>query len=222
MVVPRRDFTVLDEGLTSPTSYTITLSLPLTNQYWESLNIISILTPSDTAPVTTAFPPTYEYTLTFTDLTPNTDYNYTLSIFIGQRRDLETANYNGSFSTVPLATTVVPTTTLTTTNLATSAISSVGQQVCYQVTFPLPDVPYLPEELVIISSLTPNDVEPTISKFTQSPLQHTATYCDLSPGVEYSYTIRIVLQSNTSVDVADPVTGFFTLSKWAGVPLVKT
>ena len=204
LVVPGPNITVLDERLTSPTSYNITLGLPLPDSPLNTLCIVSTLTPNDTAPVTADFPFSYEYTVTFTDLTPNADYNYTVRIVVRDRPEIEIATFTGSFSTVP---------TSTTATLATSAISSVGQQVCYQVTFPLPEVPYLPEELVIISSLTPNDVEPMISKFTESSSQHTTTYCNLSPGVEYSYTIRIVLQSNNSVDVADPVTGSFTLSK---------
>ena len=120
-----------------------------------------------------------------------------------------------------LATTIASSIILFTTT--DSTISSIGQQVsvpCYQVTFPLPEVSYLPEELVIISSLIPNDIEPMINNFTDSSSQHTTTYCNLSPGVEYSYTIRIVLQSNTSVDIADPVTGSFTLSEWVGVFLI--
>ena len=213
LVVPGPDITVLDERLTSPTSYTITLGLPLTDDLISTLIITSTLTPNDTAPVTANFPPSYQYPLTFTDLTPNADYNYTVRIVLNFRMDIEVATFTGSFSTVPPITTATPTTTPTTIPV-TTAISSVGQQVCYQVTFPLPKVPHLPEELVIISSLTPEDVEPMISKFTESSLQHTTAYCNLSPGVEYSYTIRIVLHSNTSVDVADPVTGSFTLSKY--------
>ena len=211
LVVPGRDIIMLDERLTSPTSYTITLGLPLTNGPTFGLIIISTLTPNDTAPVTADFSPSYEYTLTFTDLTPNADYNYTVRIVIRDRPEIEIATFTGSFSTVPPTTTVVP--TPSTTTLATSTTVGVGQQVCYQVTFPLRDVPYLPEELVVISSLIPNDVEPIISRFTESSSQHVVTYCNLFPGVEYSYTIRMDLQSNTSVDVADPVTGSFTLSK---------
>ena len=122
-----------------------------------------------------------------------------------------------------IATTLNPATSMPTTIHSTTtarAIFSVGQKLfvpCYLVTFPLPEVTHLPEELVIISSLAPNDVTPMISNITETSSQHTLRFCDLSTGVEYSYTIRIALRSDTNIDVVDPLTGTFTISKCMGV-----
>ena len=118
------------------------------------------------------------------------------------------------FALLSTASTTIP---ITTTG---HDVSSTGQQVfvpCYLVTFQLPEVPYLPKELAIISSLTPNDAAPIIISNISS--QHTVRFCDLSTGVEYSYTIRIALRSDTNIGVVDSLMGTFTISKCMGVCL---
>ena len=70
-----------------------------------------------------------------------------------------------------------------------------------------------------MSTLTPEDVPPTVNTLSEFSSQHAhaVRFCDLSPGREYSYIIRIVLQRNTNADVVYPVTGSFIISEWVGV-----
>ncbi len=95
-------------------------------------------------------------------------------------------------------------------------ISSDGQQTSapvYTVTLSLPDISFPRSKLIIISTLIPADSVPITDDYPLSS-QYSVTFNELIAGAEYSYSIRIVLRTNTSVDVSIPVTGSFTLSKY--------
>ncbi len=99
-------------------------------------------------------------------------------------------------------------------------VSSSGQQesntsYTYTVTLTLPTTlsSYSPSELIIISTLTPNDTRPITDDYPPSPTQYSVTFRALRVGVAYSYHIRIVLRGNNSVDVFIPFQGSFILSK---------
>ncbi len=92
-------------------------------------------------------------------------------------------------------------------------VSSTGQPTsAYTITLTPPEINYPHSELIIISTLTPTDSVPIIDDFPLS-LQYSVSFNGLSAGVEYSYSIRIVLRTNTSVDVSIPLMGSFILSK---------
>ena len=95
--------------------------------------------------------------------------------------------------------------------------SSVGGQTStpgYTVTLTLPITlsSYSPSELIIISTLTPNDTTPITDNYPLSSTYYSVTFPTLRVGVAYSYYIKIVLRGNNSVDVFIPFQGSFTLS----------
>ncbi len=91
----------------------------------------------------------------------------------------------------------------------------------FTVTLSLPTaLSYSPSELVIISTLTPNDTAPITDDYPSSS-QYSVSFPSLRVGVAYSYYIRIVLRGNSSIDVFIPFQGSFTLSKHNIVLLVS-
>ncbi len=92
-------------------------------------------------------------------------------------------------------------------------VGSAGQQTsAFILTLTLPRISYSQSELFIVSTLTPADSAPIVNDFPLSS-QYSVIFSGLSAGVEYSYSIRIVLRTNTSVDVSIPLMGSFTLCK---------
>ncbi len=94
-------------------------------------------------------------------------------------------------------------------------LNSAGEQTStpgYTVSLSLPALSYSPSELLIISTLTPNDTAPITNNYPLSS-QYSVSFPALRVGVAYSYYIRIVLQGNNSIDVFIPFQGSFTLSK---------
>ncbi len=113
-----------------------------------------------------------------------------------KRLNRDTLLLYGFFCTVPLI-----------------VISSAGQTTsAYTITLKLPEISYSRSELIIISTLTPTDSAPITDDYPLSS-QYSVTFNGLSVGVVYSYSIRIVLRTNTSIDVSIPVTGSFTICK---------
>ncbi len=98
---------------------------------------------------------------------------------------------------------VAPVTIVSSTEQPTSA---------YTITLTLPEINYPHSELIIMSTLTPTDSAPITDDYPLSS-QYSITFNGLSVGVVYSYSIRIVLRRNTSIDVSIPLTGSFQLSK---------
>ena len=64
----------------SDTSFTATMNLPLTEYRPDQLQIITSLSPNDTAPVVADFPANYQYTVMFSGLMPGTSYIYTVRV----------------------------------------------------------------------------------------------------------------------------------------------
>lgn len=92
-------------------------------------------------------------------------------------------------------------------------VNSVGQQTsAYTLILTFPLISYSQTELLIISTLTPADSAPIINDYPLSS-QYSVTFNGLRTGVEYTYSVRIVLRSNTSVDVYIPLMRSFTLCK---------
>ena len=78
------------------------------------------------------------------------------------------------------------------------------------ITITLPFTEYQPEQLLIISTVEPpSDDGPIMADFTSPSMQYTVTFTDLDPATEYTFTIRIVLRSNKTVDVVPAVSGSF-------------
>ena len=63
--------------------------------------LISTVSPEDTAPVTDNFPFSYQYTLTFTDLNPGVDYNYTVEI-VRRNNNMTIQSFARPFTTTAL------------------------------------------------------------------------------------------------------------------------
>ncbi len=82
----------------------------------------------------------------------------------------------------------------------------------YTIRLSLPFTGYPPTDLLIISTLSPPHSDPIILPFPYTTNQITVTFTDLTAGVFYTYTIRVVLASNQSNDVVFPVTGDFILA----------
>ena len=77
------------------------------------------------------------------------------------------------------------------------------------ITITLPLTEYQPEQLVIVSTVEPPDDGPIMADFTSPSVQYTVAFTDLDPATEYTFTIRIVLRSDNTVDVVPRVTGAF-------------
>ena len=101
-------------------------------------------------------------------------------------------------------------------------LSVVGENAVSDTSYTLQLTPPLtahpPQDFLILTTLTPSQSRPLNQSFLSTPHQTvTVTFTDLTPGVEYSYTVRIVLVSNLSSDVVQPVTGQFTLKQVEGM-----
>ncbi len=81
----------------------------------------------------------------------------------------------------------------------------------YTVRLSLPFTGYPPSDLLIVSTLSPPHSDPITLPFPSTTNQVTVTFTELTAGVDYTYTTRVVLASNQSNDVASPVTGEFNL-----------
>ncbi len=93
----------------------------------------------------------------------------------------------------------------------------------HTVTITLPLTPYQPEELLIISTVQPSN--PIMANFSRPGMQYSVTFDDLMAGTSYTFTVRIVLRANTTVDVVQAAIGLFmtlmTPSKLVYAPLCK-
>ncbi len=88
----------------------------------------------------------------------------------------------------------------------------------YRVRLSLPFTGYPPSDLLIVSTLSPPHSDPINLPFEFPSItnQVTVTFTELTAGVDYTYTIRVVLASNQSNDVVSPVTGEFSLTTLGG------
>ncbi len=92
----------------------------------------------------------------------------------------------------------------------------------YTVLLSLPFTGYPPSDLLIVSTISPPHSDPKTLPFPSTTNQITLTFTDLTPGVLYNYTIRVVLASDQSNNVASPITGKFSLAALGGtVKLLK-
>lgn len=98
ITAPGRNITERNVTISVP-DVVVTVDLPITEFVPSNLSIISTVTPNDTAEVRADFPFSYRYTVTFTDLNPGVDYNYTVRIVTRDVMTDEVANFTGSFST---------------------------------------------------------------------------------------------------------------------------
>ncbi len=71
----------------------------------------------------------------------------------------------------------------------------------HTVTITLPLTPYQPEELLIISTVEPSNGNPIMANFSCPGMQYSMTFDNLMAGTSYTFTVRIVLHANTTVDV---------------------
>ena len=81
----------------------------------------------------------------------------------------------------------------------------------------LPFTGYPPSDLLIVSTLSPPHLDPITLPFPSTTNQVTVTFTELTAEVVYTYTIRVVLASNQSNDVASPVTIEFRLTTLGGM-----
>ena len=81
----------------------------------------------------------------------------------------------------------------------------------YTVRLSLPFTGYPPSDLLIVSTISPPHLDPIILPFPSTTNQITVTFTELTAGVLYTYTTRVVLASNQSNDVVSPVTGEFII-----------
>ena len=79
----------------------------------------------------------------------------------------------------------------------------------HTVTITLPLTPYQPEELLIISTVEPSNGDPIMANFSRPGMQYSVTFDDLMAGTSYTFTVRIVLRTNTTVDVVQAAMGLF-------------
>ncbi|XP_064404265.1 uncharacterized protein LOC135349646 [Halichondria panicea] len=114
-------------------------------------------------------------------------------------------NKECSVSAINSTTVTVPATMITVQEVRPSGSS-------YMVRLSLPFTGYPPSDLLIVSTLSPPDSGPITLPFPYTTNQITVTFIDITAGVFYTYTIRIILASNQSNDVVFPVTGNFILA----------
>ena len=82
----------------------------------------------------------------------------------------------------------------------------------YTVRLSLPFTGYPSSDLLVVSTLSPPHSDPITLPFPSTTNQVTVTFTELTVGVVYTYTTRVVLASNQSNDVVFPVTREFTLA----------
>ncbi|XP_064399878.1 uncharacterized protein LOC135346234 isoform X2 [Halichondria panicea] len=86
----------------------------------------------------------------------------------------------------------------------------------YTLCLSLPFTGYPPSDLLIVSILSPPHSDTITLPFPSTTNQIMVTFTDLTAGVLYTYTIRIVLTSDQSNDVVPPFTGEFSLTTLGG------
>ena len=92
----------------------------------------------------------------------------------------------------------------------------------YTIRLSLPFTGYAPSDLLIVSTLSPPHSGPIILPFPSTTNQVTVIFTELTAGVLYTYTTRVVLASNRSNDVVSPATREFRLTTLGGtVNLLK-
>ncbi len=77
------------------------------------------------------------------------------------------------------------------------------------VTITLPLTPYQPEQLLIISTVQPSNGNPILANFSRPAMQYSVTFDNLMADTSYTFTVRIVLCANTTVDVVPAAMGSF-------------
>ncbi len=83
----------------------------------------------------------------------------------------------------------------------------------HTVTITLPLTPYQPEERLIISTVEPSNGDPIMANFSRPGMQYSVTFDNLNADTSYTFTIRIVLHANTTVDVVPAAMGLFMTLK---------
>ncbi|XP_064403230.1 uncharacterized protein LOC135348785 isoform X3 [Halichondria panicea] len=86
----------------------------------------------------------------------------------------------------------------------------------YTVRLSLPFTGYPPSDLLIVSTLSPPYSGPIILPFPSTTNQITVTFTNITAGLLYTYTTRVVLASNQSNDVVSPLTREFNLTTLGG------
>ena len=81
----------------------------------------------------------------------------------------------------------------------------------YTVRLSLPFTGYPSSDLLVVSTLSPPHSDPITLPFPSTTNQVMVTFTELTAGVVYTYTTRVVLASNQSNDVVSPVTGEFII-----------
>ncbi len=77
------------------------------------------------------------------------------------------------------------------------------------ITITLPLTPYQPEELLIISTVEPSNGNPIMANFSRPAMQYSVTFDNLMADTTYTFTVRIVLRANPTVDVVSAAMGLF-------------
>ena len=80
----------------------------------------------------------------------------------------------------------------------------------YTVTLDFPLTIFVPDDLIVISTISPED-NPQVRADFPSSYQYTLTFTDLNPGVDYSYTVQVVLQNNKTAIVTSASGTFSTV-----------
>ncbi|XP_064393448.1 uncharacterized protein LOC135340944 isoform X1 [Halichondria panicea] len=88
----------------------------------------------------------------------------------------------------------------------------------FTVTLNLPITEYRLDQLLVITSLTPNDTAPVVANFSAS-YEYTVMFSGLMPGTSYTYTVRIVRRNDmTEVNVDAFVADFLIAALPTTVP----
>ncbi len=80
----------------------------------------------------------------------------------------------------------------------------------FTATVNLPITEYRPDQLLVITSFTPNDFTPVVADFPAS-YQYTVMISSLIPGTSYTYTVRVVRRSDMT-DVVEPFVADFLIA----------
>ncbi len=87
----------------------------------------------------------------------------------------------------------------------------------YSLVLTPPLTAHPPQDLLLLTNLTPSHSRPLNLTFPSDPREVvTVTFTNLTAGVEYRYTVRVVLISDQSRDVVPQATGQFTIKQVGG------
>ncbi len=91
----------------------------------------------------------------------------------------------------------------------TNVIQGPTTDTTHTVTITLPLTLYQPEELLVISTVQPSNDNPIMANFSRPAMHYSVTFDNLIADTSYTFTLRIVLRVNTTVDVVPAATGSF-------------